>query len=49
LFLIGRFLKIFSETAWRIIWPNGFREELKKSANQKEESPVVAMFVYGSG
>jgi hypothetical protein len=28
----------------------GFRgEEFKKSANQKEESPVVAMFVNGSG
>jgi hypothetical protein len=27
------------------IWPSGFRgEELKKSANQKQESPVVAMF-----
>ena len=24
-------------------------EESKKSANQKQESPVVAMFVYGSG
>jgi hypothetical protein len=32
------------------IWPNGFRgEESKKSANQKQESPVVAMFVNGSG
>ena len=29
---------------------NGFRgEEFKKSANQKQESPVVAMFVNGSG
>ena len=28
----------------------GFRgEESKKSANQKKESPVVAMFVSGSG
>jgi hypothetical protein len=35
---------------FRIIWPNGFRgEELKKSANQKQESPVAAMFVNGSG
>jgi hypothetical protein len=25
-----------------------FREEFKKSANQKKESPVVAMFVNGS-
>jgi hypothetical protein len=30
--------------------PNGFRgEESKKSTNQKQESPVVAMFVNGSG
>ena len=32
------------------IWQNGFRgEEFKKSANQKQESPVVPMFVNGSG
>jgi hypothetical protein len=32
------------------IWQNGFRgEEFKKSANQKQESPVTAMFVSGSG
>jgi hypothetical protein len=32
------------------MWPNGLRgEESKKSANQKQESPVVAMFFYGSG
>jgi len=37
-------------TKFRFIWPNGFRgEELKKSANQKQESPVTAMFVNGSG
>ena len=37
-------------TKFRFIWPNGFRgEESKKSANQKQESPVVAMFVNGSG
>jgi hypothetical protein len=30
--------------------PNGFRrEEFKKSANQKQESPVAVMFVNGSG
>jgi hypothetical protein len=30
-------------------WSNGFRgEELKKSANQKQESPVEALFVNGS-
>jgi hypothetical protein len=29
---------------------NGFRgEEFKKSANQKQELPVAAMFVNGSG
>ena len=37
-------------TKFRFIWTNGFRgEEFKKSANQKEELPVVAMFVNGSG
>ena len=37
-------------TKFRFIWPNGFRgEESKKSANQKQESPVVAMFVNRSG
>jgi hypothetical protein len=35
---------------FRFIWSSGFRgKEFKKSANQKQESPVVAMFVYGSG
>jgi hypothetical protein len=29
-----------------ILWPSGFvGEDLKKSANQKQELPVVAMFV----
>jgi hypothetical protein len=37
-------------TKFPIFWPSGFRgEQLKKSANQKEESPVVAMFVNGIG
>jgi hypothetical protein len=37
-------------TMFRFIWPNGFRgEEFKKSANQKQELPVVAMFANGSG
>ena len=37
-------------TKLRIIWPSGYRkEEFLKSANQKQESPVVAMFVNGSG
>jgi hypothetical protein len=37
-------------TKFWVIWPNGFRgEESKKSANQKQESPVEAMFVNGLG
>jgi hypothetical protein len=37
-------------TKFRIIWPSGFREEeIKKSANQKQESHVVAIFVNGLG
>jgi hypothetical protein len=33
-------------TKFRFIWPNGFRgEKFKKSANQKQESPVAAMFL----
>jgi hypothetical protein len=36
-------------TFW-FIWPSGFRgEDFQKSANQKQELPVVAMFVNGSG
>ena len=53
---IGTKLAIFTEdlpqmlpTKFRFIWPNGFREEFKKSANQKEESSVAAMFVNESG
>jgi hypothetical protein len=35
-------------TKFRFIWPSGFRgEDLKKSANQKQELPVAAMFVNG--
>jgi hypothetical protein len=35
---------------FRFIWPNGYRrEEFLKSANQKQELPVVAMFVNRSG
>ena len=31
---------------FQFIWPSGFREEdLFKSANQKQELPMVAMFV----
>ena len=37
-------------TKFRFIWTSGFRgEDLKKSANQKQELPVAAMFVNGSG
>jgi hypothetical protein len=37
-------------TKFRLSWPSGFRgEDLKKSSNQKQELPVVAMFVNGSG
>jgi hypothetical protein len=37
-------------TKFWFIWPSGFRaEEFKKSANQKQESPVAAMFVNGTG
>jgi hypothetical protein len=37
-------------TKFRLIWPNSYRrEEFFKSANQKQESPVAAMFVNGSG
>jgi hypothetical protein len=37
-------------TKSRFIWQNGFRgEEFLKSANQKHESTVAAMFVNGSG
>jgi hypothetical protein len=37
-------------TKFRFIWPSNFRgEDLNKSANQKQELPVVAMFVNGSG
>jgi hypothetical protein len=37
-------------TKFRFIWQNGFRgEEFYTSANQKQESPVVAKFVNRSG
>jgi hypothetical protein len=34
-------------TKFRFIWPSSFGEYLKKMANQKQELPVVAMFVNG--
>ena len=37
-------------TKFRFIWPSSFRgEDFFKLANQKQELPVVAMFVNGSG
>jgi hypothetical protein len=37
-------------TKFRLIWPSGFGgEDLKILANQKQELPVVAMFVNRSG
>jgi hypothetical protein len=37
-------------TKFQFIWPSGFTgEDFKKSANQKQELPMVAMFVNGSG
>jgi hypothetical protein len=37
-------------TKFRFIWTSGFRgEDLLKSAYQKQELPVAAMFVNGSG
>jgi hypothetical protein len=36
-------------TKFWLIWPSGFGEDLKKSANQKQELPVAAMFVNGTG
>ena len=37
-------------TKFQYIWPNSFRGEFFfKSANQKQELPVAAMFVNGSG
>ena len=35
-------------TKFRFIWPSGFRgEDLKRSANQKQELPKAAIFVNG--
>jgi hypothetical protein len=37
-------------TKLRFIWPSSFREEdFFKSAKQKQELPMVAMFINGSG
>jgi hypothetical protein len=43
-------LPLMFPTKFWIIWPSSYRrEEFLKSANQKQESPVVAMFVNGLG
>jgi hypothetical protein len=48
--IYGRSSVKIAPTKFRYIWPNSFRgEEFFKSANQKQESPVAAMFVNGSG
>ena len=38
-------------TKFRFLWPSGFRGEdfFFKSANQKQELPMAAIFVNGSG
>ena len=36
-------------TKFRFIRPSGFKGDFKKSANQKQELSMVAMFVDGSG
>jgi hypothetical protein len=36
-------------TKFQFIWPSGFREDFLKSANQKQELPMAAMYVNGSG
>ena len=36
-------------TKFRFIWSSGFREDFLNSANQKQEFPVAAMFINGSG
>ena len=37
-------------TKFRFIWPSGLRgEDFFKSANQKQELPVAAMYVNGLG
>jgi hypothetical protein len=34
-------------TKFRLIWPSGFRGDLKKLAYQKQELPVAAQFGNG--
>jgi hypothetical protein len=43
-------LNIFAQAEPPEGWPSGFRgEDLNKLANQKQDLPVVAMFVNGLG
>jgi hypothetical protein len=35
-------------TKFRFIWPSSFREDFKKSANQKQELPVAAILDFRS-
>ena len=32
-------------TKFQFTWPSGFREDFKKSANQKQELPMVAILL----
>ena len=32
-------------TKFRFIWSSGFREDFFKSANQKQELPMAALFI----
>jgi hypothetical protein len=44
------FIKIALLTKFKFIWTSGFRGEFFfKSANQKQELPMAAIFVNGSG
>ena len=37
-------------TMFQFIWPSGFKgEDFLKWANQKQEMPMLAMFINGSG
>jgi hypothetical protein len=43
-------MTLLRSTTFRSIWPSCFRvEDFKKLTNQKQELPVAAMFVNGSG
>jgi hypothetical protein len=45
----GPSIDAYYQTLVHLHWPSGFRgEDLKKSANEKQELPVAAMFGNGS-